>query len=196
MAIDPTVFEDAPKFRSFFDETNTWTESEAQSNKPSERMRIPDKPIRSVESSGTSNVVFCDFGQSRNRVKTVVPPSCSLDVDLRFSDYEPLCSFADVKDLFEPIEEEEIRTFLERKQDLLRLIKDAHGALRKIFESERFYLELIDDPADDHQNILLLIGVTGSPADELPRLDEFDRAWWSRNRHRTENHLTVDLKYE
>jgi hypothetical protein len=88
--------------------------------------------------------------------------------------------YEELQSLYEFINPDEIRPFVESKQHLVKLLRDAKYKLEKYFPGVRLTLERFPDAKEENGDCQMLVGVY--PPDEMKdiqsRIGKFDNNWY------------------
>jgi len=79
---------------------------------------------------------------------------------------------------------------------LATLLKEAHGALRKIFPENRLRLEhRIDPEVPEDEKLFVWVETRASVEDALAQLDDFEDRWWLDNLEKAHGKLLIDVEF-
>jgi hypothetical protein len=84
--------------------------------------------------------------------------------------------------------------YLMSHQFILPLLKDCYQNLRKYFEDDSLFLEVIHDPMDNDDHLLLSIKIT-DVSKALDRLNQFDDDWWVNTSPKASGNLIIDVEF-
>ncbi len=151
------------------------------------------------KNSGSAGDVFSlEMGERASHIVRIEGSETYFKLDITKSDEsDPTLVFGDVRDLFRIDESlSEIGQFFADNPELVYFVRQTHDAMRKIFRTEQFYLEFVEDPAGPSGNALSITAeVSDPPAIALKRLELFDNEWWKNHRRLSEYKISVDIRF-
>lgn len=79
---------------------------------------------------------------------------------------------------------------------LIPLLEDCYQVIIRYFnnEDDNLFLEVVYDPMDNEEGLLLFIKTSLNLESALTRLDRFDDEWWVANAPRAEGKLVIDVE--
>ena len=101
---------------------------------------------------------------------------------------ESLCSF-------EVDNSRAIRNIFFESPELVRFALETVSAIQQYWPKATRTIELVEDPADYGDQLVMQIHTCDQPSEAMKKLDDFDNAWWLDNADRVEGALLVNLRY-
>lgn len=90
---------------------------------------------------------------------------------------------------------EEVRRFLDNNTFLYQLLHEANQQIRNYFESKELILEVVTDPEEGEQELVIWIHTNLSADEAYKKLKEFDNNWWLNVPPNISEKLSINVEF-
>lgn len=108
---------------------------------------------------------------------------------------KPPINLEELESLFKLKNKEAIKVFIQTKTFLIDVLKNCYHRIRNYFGNNvEMELELLHDPMDNEEKLVLYILTNMNPKDAIKTLIKFNKEWWIKNSVSVRNYLSIDVE--
>lgn len=108
---------------------------------------------------------------------------------------KPPINLEELDSLFTLKNKEAIKDFIQHKTFVIDVLKNCYHKIRDYFGNNvEMELELLHDPMDNEEKLVLYILTSMSPKDAIKTLIQFNKEWWIKNSVSVRNYMSIDVE--
>lgn len=154
-----------------------------------EKRLMPKKPLQVYVQNGE----FIQYDQPKYRAENV-DKIISQELITNWFIKKTFINLDELESMFKLRNKEAIQNFIQLKPFLIDVLKNCYQKIRDYFDDDKMELELLHDPMDNEERLVLYILTSKAPKDAIKTLINFNKEWWVKNSVNARSYLSIDVE--